>query len=124
MKVESNNDVQTLRPLDQAVISHTPVPAPAKGTDELARQFAEEVAFNSRALSERTMGMRVLPPQQLSQLYDQLGHPAQEKLASISWRIMQQLRHYPTVEKLLELTGGDPARAFVVLKHMEAEAEK
>jgi len=123
MKVESNHDVQTLRPLDQAVISHTPVPAPAKGTDELAHLFAQEVAFNSRALSERTMGMRVLPTQQLSQLYDQLGHPAQESLASVSRRIRQQLQHEPTVEKLLELTGGDPARAFVVLKHVEAKAD-
>lgn len=123
MKVESNNDVQTIRPLDQAVISHTSVPAPAKGVDELAHLFSQEVEFNSRALGERKMGVRVPSTEQLAQLYDQLGHPAQATLASVSRRVRLQLLHEPSIEKLLDLAGGDPARAFVVLKHVAAQAD-
>jgi type III secretion protein W len=122
MKVESNNDVQTIRPLDQAAISHTSVPAPAKGIDELAHLFGQEVELNSRALSGRKMTVRVPPVEQLAQLYDQLGHPAKKTLAFLSLLFRQQLQGRPTVENLLKLADGDPARAFVVLKHVVAKA--
>lgn len=122
MKVESNNDVQTIRPLDQAAISHASVPAPAKGIDELAHLFGQEVELNSRALSGRKMTLRVPPVEQLAQLYDQLGHPAKKTLAFLSLLFRQQLQGRPTVEKLLKLADGDPARAFVVLKHVAAKA--
>lgn len=123
MKVESNSDVRTIQRLDQPVISHTSVPVPAKGVDELANLFNEQVEANSRTLSARKMGVRVPPAEQLVQLYDQLGHPAQATLASVSRRIRLQLLQKASVEKLLDLSGGDPARAFVVLKHVVALAE-
>ncbi len=122
MKVESNNDVQTIRPLDRAAISHASVSAPAKGIDELAHLFGQEVELNSRALSERKMTVRVPPVAQLAQLYDQLGHPAKKKLPLLLVLFRQQLRDKPTLEKLLKLADGDPARAFVVLKHMVTNA--
>jgi type III secretion protein W len=51
MKVESNNDVQTIRPLDQAVTSPSSVPVPAKGVDEMGHIFNQEVELNKVASS-------------------------------------------------------------------------
>ncbi|VVN36139.1 hypothetical protein PS682_05188 [Pseudomonas fluorescens] len=123
MKVESSHDVHKVQQPDQPVISQTSFQAPVKGMDELAHLFNQEVELNSRTLSERKIGVRVLPSEQLAQFYDQLGHPAQASLASISRRVRWQLLQQPHVDKLLELTGGDPARAFVVLKYVAAQAD-
>lgn len=123
MKVESRNDVQTVQRLDQPVIHTTSVPAPAKGVDELAHLFNQEVELNKLSLGQRQMGVRVPPAEQLVQLYDQLGHPAQASMASVSRRIRMQLLQSASVEKLLDIAGGDPARAFVVLKHLVNEAD-
>ncbi|WP_095183761.1 TyeA family type III secretion system gatekeeper subunit [Pseudomonas sp. Irchel 3H9] len=123
MKVESNNDVQTIRPLDQAVTSPSSVPVPAKGVDEMGHIFNQEVELNSRALSGRKMGLRVSPVEQLVQLYNQLGHPAQKSMASISRSIIEQLRKSVSTEELVSLAGGDPARAFVVLNYVTAQAD-
>ena len=123
MKVESSNDVQRVQRLDQPVVNTVAVPSPAKGVDDLGHLFSEEVAVNTQRLSERKMGVRVPATEQLVQLYDQLGHPAQATLASVSRRIRLQLLQKPSLEKLLDLTGGDPARAFVVLKQVVAQAD-
>lgn len=123
MKVEFSPDVQTVRQLDQPAVSPTSASAPVVGMDELAHLFSQEVDLNSRALSERTIGVRVLPAEQLAHIYDQLGHPAQATLASISRRVRWQLLQQPDVGKLLEIAGGDPARAFVVLKYVAALAD-
>lgn len=120
MKVESASEVHPIQYLDKPSIA--PAPAPAK-YDELAQIFSQEVEINSRALDQRSMAVRVPPVEQLAQLYDQLGHPAQASMASISRRVRMQLLQSPGVEKLLELAGGDPARAFVVLKYVAAQAD-
>ena len=126
MKVESSPDVQTLQSLDQpaaggTVRTQASVAAPV--VDDLSALFSQEVAFNSKALNQRAMGVRITPVEQLSQLYDQLGHPAQASLASISRRVRLQLLQQPSVDKLLELTGNDPARTYVVLRQVTAQAE-
>jgi type III secretion protein W len=121
-KAESLNVVQTQPPANQGVISRAEVTESGK-VDELAHLFDLEVGRNSQVLSERKMTVRVPPVEQLAQLYDQLGHPAQATMASISRRIRLQLLQKTTVEKLLHLTGGDPARAFVVLKHVVSQAD-
>lgn len=126
MKVESTPDVQTLQSLDQPVVSGTTraqVPVAAPVVDDLANLFSQEVAFNSKALSQRSMGVRITPVEQLSQLYDQLGHPAQASLAAISRRVRLQLLQQPGVDKLLEITGNDPARTYVILRQVTAQAE-
>ncbi|UII72246.1 TyeA family type III secretion system gatekeeper subunit [Pseudomonas sp. HN11] len=124
MKVESHNDVPTVQRLDQPVISNTAEPAPAKGVDEkLAQLFNQEVELNKLPLAQRQMGLHVPAAEQLVQLYEQLGHPAQASMASVSRRIRMQLLRNASVDKLLDLTGGDPARAFVVLKHMASQAD-
>lgn len=126
MKVESTPDVQTLQSLDQPVVSGTTraqVPVAAPVVDDLANLFSQEVAFNSKALGQRSMGVRITPVEQLSQLYDQLGHPAQASLAAISRRVRLQLLQQPGVDKLLEITGNDPARTYVILRQVTAQAE-
>lgn len=126
MKVESSPDVQTVQQLDKPAVSQTSTSAPVPGLDELAHLFSLEVQNNSQPLSQRKMSVRVPPAEQLAQIYDQLGHPAQATLAtlaSLSRRIRLQLLQHPHVDKLLELAGGDPARAFVVLKYVATQAD-
>jgi type III secretion protein W len=122
---DPRNDVRTHPSEGEAVVSHASaqVHTSAKGIDELSHLFGQEVELNSRALNERKMVVRVLPAEQLAQLYDQLGHPAKKTLAFLSLLFRQQLQDRPTVEKLLKLADGDPARAFVVLKHVVAKAD-
>ncbi|TFY86924.1 YopN family type III secretion system gatekeeper subunit [Pseudomonas kairouanensis] len=126
MKIESICDVQTLPSLDlvgAGSAARSSVSAPAHSADHLANLFSQEVALNSKALSQRAIGARVTPVEQLSQLYDQLGHPAQASLAAITRRVRLQLLQQPSVDKLLDLTGNDPARTYVVLRQVTAQAE-
>ncbi len=121
MKVESINDVHSIQRLDQPTVAVAPTPTPK--IDEVAHIFSQEVEANNRVLTQRSLGVRVPPTEQLAQLYEQLGHPAQTTLSTISRQIRMQLLQLPTVDKLMDLTGGDPARAFVVLKHVAAQAD-
>lgn len=126
MKVEFNHDLHKVQSLEQpapekAAQARAQVAAP--GIDELASIFSQEVALTSKALNQRAMGVRVTPTEQLAQLYDQLGHPAQASLAAITRQVRQHLQQQPSVEKLLDLTGGDPARTYVVLRQITAQAE-
>ncbi|QHF42927.1 SepL/TyeA/HrpJ family type III secretion system gatekeeper [Pseudomonas sp. S35] len=125
MKVESTPEAQTVRQLDKSVLVKAKRPAKpiASGVNELANIFSQEVAINSTTLSNRVMKQRVAPVEHMSQLYRQLGHPAQESLESLSRRVRLLLLQNSSVEALLELTGRDPARAHVVLRHVAAQAE-
>jgi type III secretion protein W len=123
MKVESKNDVQAPQRLDQPVLSPATVATPEKAADDLSFLFSQEVDANFRPLAERKLGLRIPPLEHMVQLYDQLGHPAQATMASIARRIRMQLLKKATVAQLLELTGRDPARAFVVLKYVAAHAD-
>ncbi|MCR4538184.1 SepL/TyeA/HrpJ family type III secretion system gatekeeper [Pseudomonas sp. 18.1.10] len=123
MKVESHSDVQTVQHLDKPVVSNASVPEPAKGSDELALLFNQEVELNKLPLAQRQMGLRVPPAEKMVQLYDQLGHPAQASMASISRLIRMLLLQKANIDELLAEVGGDPARAFVVLKHVAAHAD-
>jgi type III secretion protein W len=119
MKVESPKDAPSLPRLDQSAIAPVSTSAPAK-VDEPTRLFQQDVAVDNRTPWAKSIN--VPPPEQLAQIYEQLGHPAQESMSAISRRFRQQLQHNPSVDKLLALAEGDPARAFVVLKHLEAHA--
>jgi hypothetical protein len=55
MKVESTPDVQTIQRLDSPVVGHPPAPVPAKGVDELAHLFNQEVDANLRTLNQRNV---------------------------------------------------------------------
>ncbi|QLG91329.1 type III secretion system gatekeeper subunit SctW [Pseudomonas yamanorum] len=128
MKVDPHFDVQKNQRLDQPVPARTdtePVSRTTTGSaaDDLAALFSQEVDLNSKGLSRRQLGTRVTPVEQLSQLYEQLGHPAQATLATMVRNVRVQLLLKPNQEKLLELTGNDPARAYVVLKAVAAEAQ-
>lgn len=121
MKVESSNDVQAIPRVDQPAV-RDPVVA-ASATDQLGQLFSQEVTANSRELSKRSIGLRVPPVKEIAQLYEQLGHPAQAALAVIARRIRQQLLKHPGVDELLKQTEGDPARMYVVLKHVANQAD-
>lgn len=124
MKVESHNDVQTIQRLGQPVISTTPGPAaPAKGADELSHLFNQAVEVNQLALTQRKVGLRVPPTTQMARLYDLLGHPGKAALAVVSRQIRMQLLKDPSVDKLNELMGKDPALTFVALSFVAAQAD-
>jgi type III secretion protein W len=123
MKVEPLNDIQRLQHLGPPKVSLDPAPAASQGSDGLANTFSQEVESNGKTLSSRSMGARVTSKEQIAQLYDQLGHPAQATLASIARRVRQHLVLQPSVESLVDVTGSDPARTFLVLKHVAAQAQ-
>lgn len=123
MKVESSPDMQILQRLDQPGMVSPAAPSPVKAEDELVQLFGQEVALDNRALLRRSLGVHVPPIERLAQLYDQLGHPAQASLASIARRMRIQLLQQPSIDSLLNLTGNDPARTFVVLKQVAAQAQ-
>ena len=125
MKVELSPEVKSIRPVDQLAISQAPMPQPTSGVDALAHLFSQEVASNSLPLSQRKMGARVSPVEQIAELYRQLGHPAKKTLAMISLMVREALRRGGEggFEASLKLSEGDPARAFVVLKHVAAQAD-
>ena len=126
MKVESVSDVQALHSLGQpaaASTARTRTPATASGVDDLVNRFNQEVVASGTALNPRPMGVRVTPVEQLPQLFEQLGHPAQTSLAALSRQVRLQLLQQPNVDRLLELTGNDPARTYVVLRQVTAQAE-
>ncbi|MGY2375269.1 type III secretion system gatekeeper subunit SctW [Pseudomonas sp. SDO524_S393] len=119
MKIESSSDVQTIQRLDQPSLRDASATSAPKGADELAPFFGQEVMDTARELSKRSSGVQIPPVRHIAQLYDQLGHPAKASLASVSRRIWTELQKQQlSVAKLITLTDGDPARAFVVLKHV------
>ncbi|KAA6173050.1 YopN family type III secretion system gatekeeper subunit [Pseudomonas marginalis] len=127
MKVDPNLDVQTPASLNQ--------PAPARiesgpatqisppVADDLSALFTQEVELNTRALGQRQLGLRTPPAEQLTQLYEQLGHPAQAKMATIARNVRVQLLLGAGVGKMMDITGNDPARAYVVLKHVALQSD-
>ncbi|NIL20231.1 type III secretion system gatekeeper subunit SctW [Pseudomonas sp. AN3A02] len=128
MKVDPHIDVQKPQSLEQpapARVDHRP-PSTASAApigDDLGSLFNQEVELNSRALGRRQIGLRVMPVEQLAQLYEQLGHPAQATLATVARNVRVQLLVNSSVEKFLEITGNDPARAYVVLQQVAAQAD-
>jgi len=117
MKIESHQDVPPAQLQVQSAV--LPVSQPDR-TGELAHYFDPGVVAAHHAL--HATSIHVPPVEQLAQLYELLGHPAQESMATVSRRFKHQLQHNPSVDKLLELAEGDPARAYVVLKHLESQA--
>lgn len=90
--------------------------------------FSQQMERRSKSLDQRQLavalpGHRVQKIEQLAQLYEQLGHPGQESLAHLARQVRVLLLQKMSVDRLLELTGGDPARTYVVLEHITAQAE-
>lgn len=126
MKVEFNPDLHRIQRLEPSVSEKaTPTRSPdaAPGLDALAGIFSQEAAAQGTALTRRAIGGPVTPVEQLAQLYDRLGHPAQISLAKMVIVARQYLERQQSLEKLVDLTGGDPARTYVVLRQLTAQAE-
>lgn len=126
MKVDPNLDVQSPVQLNQPaparIESGPPSQVHAPVADDLSVLFTQEVELNTRALGHRQLGLRAPAAEQLTQLYEQLGHPAQTKMATIARNVRVQLLLGTSVGKLMDITGNDPARAYVVLKHVALQA--
>ncbi|NVZ49899.1 type III secretion system gatekeeper subunit SctW [Pseudomonas sp. B6002] len=124
MKIESSNDVQPIQHLDQPGLRDAHAPSAPAGGNESIPIFGQALADTARELSRRSNGVQIPAVQHIAQLYDQLGHPANASLTSVSRRIWAELlKQQLSVGKLIDLTDGDPARAFVVLKHVIEQAD-
>lgn len=126
MKVEFNHDLHKVQRLDPPAadkVAPTRAQDAATGLDTLSSIFSQEAATNTLALTRRSIAARVTSPEQLAHLYEQLGHPAQKSLAKMAIQVRQYLERPFSIEKLVELTGGDPARTYIVLSHLTAQAE-
>ncbi|WLH80069.1 MULTISPECIES: type III secretion system gatekeeper subunit SctW [unclassified Pseudomonas] len=120
MKVESPSDVQKVLQQDLPNVDAAQAQTRSPGVDELA--FNQDLMFNN-VPRRQAVGESVMPIEQLAQLYDQLGHPAQAKLAAITRMVRHYLMREPSIDTLLEITGNDPARTFVVLHQVMAQAQ-
>lgn len=90
--------------------------------------FSQKAESSSKALAQRALRtvdnrvQKVEGIQQLNELYEQLGHPAQLSLGLLTRHVRLALASDSGVEALLALTGDDPARTSVVLQYMVAQA--
>ncbi|MGA9700059.1 TyeA family type III secretion system gatekeeper subunit [Pseudomonas sp.] len=117
MKIESHQDVSPAQRQVQPAVA--PVHTPDKA-GELAHHFHPGGVAPNQA--QHATSIHVPPAEQLPQLYELLGHPAQESMATVSRRFRHVLQHNTSVDKLMHLAEGDPARAYVLLKHLEVQA--
>ncbi|USW95362.1 hypothetical protein NHF39_00800 [Pseudomonas proteolytica] len=127
MKVDPNLDVQNPAHLNQPaparIENGPPSQINAPVADDLSALFSQEVELNTKALGKRQLGLRAPAAEQLTQLYEQLGHPAQAKMATIARNVRVQLLLGAGVGKMMGISGNDPARAYVVLKHVALQAD-
>lgn len=134
MKVDVRKDtVQVLNPLLSSQEARKAVPqfSQQSAAEEVGMLFSQRVESSSKALSQRnlratdaqTQVQKVEGIRQLNDLYEQLGHPGQLGLTQMARQIRLELLLNPSVERLLDLTGGDPARTHVVLQFVTAQAQ-
>ncbi|SDV04716.1 type III secretion system gatekeeper subunit SctW [Pseudomonas mucidolens] len=134
MKVEArHSEVEKINQLNRAsVVAQSPLPTPRaaqhNAAEEVGLLFSQQMERRSKSLDQRQLvvagpGQRVQKVEHLAQLYEQLGHPGQESLAHLARQVRVLLLQKTSVEGLLALTGGDPARTYVVLEHISAQAE-
>ena len=113
----------------RAVQFQVPQTTAQDAAEEVGMLFSQKVESSSKELTQRKL--RTLDPQiqriqgieQLSELYEQLGHPGQLSLGQLARQVRQELLLTPDVDSLLTLTGGDPARTHVVLQHVTDQAK-
>lgn len=128
MKVDTSlSDVQNLPPLASPPVTplaNTTAPQVPQhsNAEEIGMLFSQQVELSSKALDQRQLsvssaGSQVERIEQLAQLYDQLGHPAQASLAHMARQVRIRLLQRASVEDVLKLTGDDPVRTHVVLQH-------
>ncbi|WP_395609252.1 type III secretion system gatekeeper subunit SctW [Pseudomonas sp. B22129] len=123
MKVELYQDVQVPQSPVPSRISRAPVAETAAAAGGLADIFVREMAFNTKTLAQRPAGIGQMPTEQCAHLWNQLGHPAQATVESTARRVRAQLLQGASVDKMLDLTGSDPARTYVVLQFLSAQAQ-
>jgi len=113
----------------RAVQFQVPQTTAQDAAEEVGMLFSQKVESSSKELTQRKL--RTLDPQmqriqgveQLSELYEQLGHPGQLSLGQLARQVRQELLLTPDVDSLLTLTGGDPVRTHVVLQHVTDQAK-
>lgn len=131
MKVDVRNDVTSVSiPLVslREARAQAPQVSQQNAVEEVGMLFSQQVESSSKVQSRRNLRtdtpvLKVQGIQQLNELYEQLGHPGQVSLGQLTRQVRQELMSRPSVESLLALAGDDPARTYVVLQHVTAQAQ-
>ncbi|NVZ19384.1 type III secretion system gatekeeper subunit SctW [Pseudomonas costantinii] len=123
MKVELYQDVQVPQSLVPSKPSRAPAPETAAAVGGLADIFIQEMEANNKTLAQRSTSIGLMPTEQCAHLWSQLGHPAQATVESTARRVRTQLLQGASIEKMLDITGSDPARTYVVLQFLSAQAQ-
>ena len=128
MKVEGRNDTAQILLSSRSVGGQMPQSSAQSAAEEVGMLFSQKAESSSKALAQRVLRtvdnrvQKVEGIQQLNELYEQLGHPAQLSLGLLTRHVRLALASDSGVEALLALTGDDPARTSVVLQYMVAQA--
>jgi len=128
MKVEGRNDTAQFLLSSLSVGGQMPQSSAQSAAEEVGMLFSQKAESSSKALAQRVLRtvdnrvQKVEGIQQLSELYEQLGHPGQLSLGLLTRHVRLALASDSGVEALLALTGDDPARTSVVLQYMVAQA--
>ena len=93
--------------------------------------FSQKTESSSKETAQRTLRAsgaeirvrRIEGIEQLMALYEQLGHPGQASLSQVARQVRQEMSSRSSLDSLIELTGGDPARTSVVLSYVTAWAQ-
>ena len=93
--------------------------------------FSQKTESSSKETAQRTLRAsgaeirvrRIQGIEQLMALYEQLGHPGQASLSQVARQVRQEMSSRSSLDSLIELTGGDPARTSVVLSYVTAWAQ-
>ena len=93
--------------------------------------FSQKTESSSKETAQRTLRAsgaeirvrRIEGIEQLMALYEQLGHPGQASLSQVARQVRQDMSSRSSLDSLIELTGGDPARTSVVLSYVTAWAQ-
>lgn len=134
MKVDVRKDTtQVLNTHLSAQDARKAVPQlpPQSAAEEVGMLFSQKVESQSKALYQRTLRsadvqnqvQRIEGIRRLNDLYEQLGHPGQLGLVQLARQVRLELMLNPSVERLLDITEGDPARTHVVLQYVTAQAQ-
>jgi len=132
MKVDVRKDTaQVLNSLLSSPDVRKPAPhLPQQSAEEVGMLFSQKVESSTKALSQRAQRtvdaqwqvQKVEGIRHLNDLYEQLGHPGQLGLTQLARKVRLELLLNPSVERLLDITEGDPARTHVVLQYVTAQA--
>ncbi|MBJ9977919.1 type III secretion system gatekeeper subunit SctW [Pseudomonas sp. S75] len=139
MKVETHNSLRLAVNLAQAASALTgaekatqaPLAVQTNSMEEVGMTFSHHVERNTKAMSQRRIRQArgrldaapVETRERLEEWFDQLGHPGKQSLSAMAAQTGAMLYDEPSLEALVQASGGDPARTDLVLQLVLQQAQ-